>query len=133
MKRKLLNQCLNIALKNNTPIKHPQWKCYHHFSFIIQKNKIVDWGTNRESPPLTYLGYDTYTKMHSEVDAYFKAKGIMDKREDFEVVNIRLTNTHSIRESAPCKCCFAFLENLGCKKVWFTTEIGKFASVILNC
>jgi len=131
MKRKLLNECLEIALKNNTPIKHPQWTAYHHFSFIIQKNKIVEWGTNRCSSPLTFLGYMPYSKMHSEYDAYFKAKGIMLRDKPFEVINIRLTKTNLIGGSSPCKCCFAFLKNMGCKRIWFTTEVGNFASMNL--
>ena len=129
MKRKLLKVCLDIALRNNTPIKHPQWSDYHHFSFIIQRNKLVEWGTNRFSDPLTFLGYFPYSQMHSEIDAYFKARGIMARDLTFEVVNVRLTKTHLVRGSSPCKCCFAFLKNMGCKKVWFTTEVGNFASM----
>lgn len=130
MKRKILYECLEIARRNNTPEKHPQWGFYHHFSFIISDNKILEWGTNRSSQPLTYLGYDSYTKMHSETDAYFKAKGLMRKKQQtFEVVNIRLNKSNRIKMSNPCKCCFTFLKNMGCKKIWFTTNIDSFASL----
>lgn len=127
MKSRVLNTCLDIAFKNNNPIKHPEWECYKHFSFIVQDNKIVEWGTNRRGSSFTFLGYEPYQKIHSEVDAYFKAKGIMDKHVDFEVVNIRLTKTGMIKASNPCKCCFAFLKNLGCKRIWFTTGVENFA------
>jgi len=126
MKRKLLIKCLSIATKNNC--NHPESDCYHHFSFIVQKNKIVAWGTNRRSSPLTFLGYPSYSKMHSEIDAYYKSKGIMDK-SDFEVVNIRLTKSNNVKESTPCKCCYAFLKHLGCSRIWFTTSIGNFAII----
>lgn len=125
MKRKLLNDCLSIAVKYNP--KHPEADCYRHYSFVIQRGKIVEWGCNRRSSPLLFLGYKSHTKMHSEVDAYYKAKGIMQKNEDFEVVNIRLSKHGHIKESTPCKCCYAFLNNLGCKRIWFTTRIGNFA------
>lgn len=128
MKRKILDNCLQIAMQNN--IKHPEWDHYHHFSFIIQNNAIVEWGTNRPSSPMILLGYPPYTKMHSEVDAYFKAKGLMQKGVGFEVVNVRLTKTYRIRASDPCKCCFGFLRNLGCKRVWFTTNMTTFASLV---
>jgi tRNA(Arg) A34 adenosine deaminase TadA len=127
MKRKLIDECLKIALKNNKPEKHQEWSNYHHFSFVIQDDNIVSVGKNRCSSPLLYLGYQLHTKMHSEVDAYFKAKGILSKKNRFEVINIRLTKTNIIRHSEPCKCCFAFLKNLGCYRVWFTTNIGNFA------
>ena len=129
MKRKLLQECLSIAIKNNNP-NHPEWDCYHHFSFFVQRNKIVAWGVNRRSSPLTLLGFESHTKMHSEVDACRKAKGIMDKGSDFEIVNVRLTKHNRIKTSSPCKCCSAFLEHLECKRIWFTTRLGNFA--VLN-
>ena len=129
MKRKLIEECLKIALKNNTPNKHSEWDHYHHYSFVIVNSKILEWGKNRRGSPLLHLGFPAYSKMHSEIDAYFKAKGLMDKREKFEVINIRLTKTNIIRHSEPCKCCFAFLKNLGCQRVWFSTNIGNFACI----
>jgi len=126
MKRKTLLQCLTIAVKNNPD--HPERDCYRHFSFIIQNHKILEWGTNRRSSPLTFLGFPSHSKMHSEVDACYKAKGIMSK-DDFEVVNIRLSKKNNIKESQPCKCCYAFLKHLGCKKIWFTTTTGNFAVI----
>lgn len=99
---------------------------YCHFTFIVQDNSLIAYGTNRRASPLTFLGYESHTKMHSEVDAYFKAKGIM-KKEPFEAVNIRLTKTGAIRNSRPCKCCFAFLRGSNCKRVWFTTNLENFA------
>lgn len=128
MKRKVLHQCLSIAVKNN-PF-HPEWDHYHHFSFIIQDNKIVQFATNKRASPLTHLGFGSYTKMHSEVNVYQKAKGIMDRNSDFEVVNIRLTKNNEVKESQPCKCCYAFLRHLGCKRIWFTTRMGNFAVIL---
>ena len=130
MKRKTLTTCLDIALKNNTPDKHPQWDFYHHYSFIVQQEKIVGFGMNRRSSPLTLLGYPDYSKMHSEIDAYFKVKGILEKNKSFEVVNIRLTKTNKIVMSQPCKCCYKILEKSGCSKIWFTTAIENFACMI---
>jgi len=129
VKNRILNECLTIAFKNNNPIKHPQWDCYKHYSFVIQNHKIVEWGTNRRGSSFTFLGYEPYQKIHSEVDAYFKARGIMDKGVPFEVVNIRLTKNGTLRDSNPCKCCFAFLRNLGCKAIWFSTDLENFASL----
>ena len=129
MKSRILRECLSIALKNNNPIKHPDFNAYKHYSFIIQNKKIVGWGTNRKGSSFTYLGYAPYQKIHSETDVYFKVKGIMDKSIPFAVVNIRLTKNGTLRASNPCRCCFAFLKNLGCKAIWFTTDLGNFASI----
>jgi tRNA(Arg) A34 adenosine deaminase TadA len=127
MKKKLLSLCLNIALQNNS--KHPEFGFYHHFSFVIQDNAICDWGVNRKREPMQYLGYQTHTKMHSEVDAYFKARGLLDKGKNFDVINIRLTKTNKIVRSDPCPCCFSFLRKAGARKIFFTTSLGNFASM----
>lgn len=129
MKRKLLNTCLDIALRNNNSLNHPQWDYYHHFSFIIQGQKIIEWGMNRRSSPLKLLGYADHSKMHSEIDAYFKAKGILGKGS-FDVVNIRLTKTNRVAPSSPCKCCYHFLKRMGANKIYFTTAIDSFACIV---
>ena len=129
MKKKVIQECLDISIRNNNPLNHPQWACYKHFSFIIQRNKIVDWGTNRAGTPFANMGYEAHCKIHSEVEAYRKARGIMDKSLPFEVVNIRLIKNGQIRSSCPCKCCWNFLKNLGCKQISFTTDMGNFANL----
>lgn len=128
MKSKLLNQCLNIALKNNNE-NHPQWNHYIHYSFLIQHNKIIGWGTNRKGSSFTFLGYKPFQKIHSEIDCYFKTKYLIDHHKSFEVVNIRLNKKSQIKASDPCSCCVNFLHHVGCKAVWFTTNIENFASI----
>ena len=98
-----------------------------HDAHHLQDNKIVDWGTNRPGNAFTFLGYKAHCKIHSEVDAYRKAKGLMIKGTPFEIVNIRLTKDSRIRSSCPCKCCWNFLKNLGCKKMYFSTDMEDFA------
>jgi tRNA(Arg) A34 adenosine deaminase TadA len=129
MKRRIIEECLDIARRNNTPEKHPEWKHYHHYSFVVQHGKILDWGVNRKSHPISILGYGEHTKMHSETDAYFNAKGILDYSTYFEVVNIRLTNTGKIASSQPCPCCYALLKRVNCKRVWYSTNMGLFACI----
>ena len=83
---------------------------------------------NRRSSPLSLLGYADHSKMHSEIDAYFKAKGLI-RNESFEVVNIRLTKTSRVASSKPCSCCYEFLRKTGAKKIYFTTNINSFACI----
>jgi hypothetical protein len=130
MKRKILIECLEIARKMNTPDKHPDWGCYHHFSFIIQHGKIVGYGMNRKGDPVRVLGYAEYGKIHSEFDAYQQVKGIMEDG-DFVVVNIRLGKRGSLRDSSPCVCCNNFLRKMGCKEVWFSMDNGYMARMMI--
>lgn len=130
MKRSIFQQCLKIAQDHNTPELHPEWGCYHHFSFIIQNNQIIEWATNTRAEPQTYLGYSIYSKIHSEPRAYRRAKGLLNKGQDFDIINIRLSKKNQLRLSRPCPCCFNFLKGLGVKRIWFTTEFG-FARIMI--
>ena len=122
MKKTIIYQCLQIAQNAIKQKKHPQWKCYKHFSFIIQQSKIIEWGMNRSSEPL--IGYPEYGKLHSECDAFFKAKGLLEHNKPFQVINIRCSSDGRLKMSKPCNCCVKFLGRLGCSEVWFTTELG---------
>ena len=128
MKRSLLNECLRIAIRINP--KHPEYNYYHHFSFVIQNNQIMEWGTNRGEGATPLIGYPEYSKLHSEARAYFKARGLLERGKNFEVINIRLNKRGDVRISRPCKCCSSFLKFLGCRTVWFTTLNG-FAKLSL--
>lgn len=123
MTNKILRECLRIALKKNTPELHPEWGHFHHFSFICQDGKIVEYGTNRsgESP---IHGYTRRAKIHSEVDAFMKAKGILDRNKPFQIINIRLNKQNELRDSHPCPCCDSFIKSMGANKIWFTTRTG---------
>lgn len=131
MKRSIFTECLRIAREKNTPIHHPEWGHFHHFTFVIQNNKIVEWSTNRPAPfgSMIKLGYSEVSKIHSEVAAYSKAKGLLND-EPFDIINIRLRKNNDIAMSEPCPCCYNFLKNLGCKHMYFTTECGEFAKII---
>jgi len=117
---KILDECLRIAKAHN--YKHTQVDGYRHYSFIIQRNQIVEWGINQDGPGLP--GYKPYQKRHSESVAYFLARGIMNKHITFDLVNVRLSKRHTLKLSKPCSCCLAWLNKLGCNKIYFTTEAG---------
>lgn len=120
MKAKDLFNCYDIAKRHVK--NHPEWDCYKHYSFIFQDGVLIEWGCNRKGSPL--IGYPSYGKIHAESDAYSKARGLLDKNTPFEIVNIRLNKSGDLKISKPCKCCFNFLINVGCKSIWYSNEIG---------
>ena len=128
MNKRILRDCLRHAREKNRPDKHPQWGCFLHYSYIVQDGKIIEMGVNRSihHGAVRHLGYSDDSKIHSEVDAYFKAKGHpdFDKEMPFEVVNIRLNRQGDLRMSKPCSCCNNFLKGLGAKDCYFTTDAG---------
>ncbi len=129
MKKSLLSDALQISLMKFK--KHPEYERYIHYSFIIQDNKIIEWGTNHKGIPAKHYGYckknndPTFVpKIHSEIDAFKKAKGILNKSKIFEIINIRLNKEGQIRSSKPCVCCYYLLKELGCKTFHFTEDDG---------
>lgn len=125
MKRKILRTCLRMA-RQYLP-KHPNFNYKSiHYSFVIQNNKIVEWAVNKgtECDYIIKMGYPEYSNMHSEVAAWKKACGLIDRRRPFQMVNIRLNKYGQMRKSKPCPCCKSFLRSLGCSKVIYTNELG---------
>lgn len=120
MSKRLYHQCLQIA-KNNI---HRCTETNNHFSFIIQDNKIVAWGFNKRGRVHKKLGYNWYSNIHSEVDAFKKSKGFLDASNHWWIINIRLNNHLETLISAPCSCCSFYLSYLGCSKVLFSLEEG---------
>lgn len=129
MKKSLLDEVLNIARRNIQ--KHREYGHFLHFSFVIQCNKLVEWGMNNKRVPARHNGYhnriqdlDYHPKTHSEVDAWKKAKGILNKKKSFQMINIRLNKKGELRNSRPCECCFEILQAMGCSKFYYSSQIG---------
>lgn len=120
MSKKLFKLCLEIA-KNNI---HRCLETNNHFSFIIQSNTIVAWGFNRRGKVHKKFGYKWYSNIHSEVDAYAKAKKRLDTSKPFSIINIRLNNQMCNMLSKPCPLCSQYLTLLGCSKVIYSTDTG---------
>lgn len=127
MTKRILERCLNISKKYLK--KHSRIDGYKHYSFIIQNNRIIEWGTNISGAPLLKFGYKDFQMIHAENTAYKKAKGLLDKSIKFEVINIRLNNNGNIKISKPCNCCFNFLKELGCSNIWYSKSDGEFKKI----
>ena len=110
---------MRIAREKNA--SHPEK--FRHYTFIVQNNKILEYGINRRGNPLTEYGYPGYGKIHSENDAYRKSKGLLGSGK-WEAVNIRLSKKGLLRMSLPCPCCVSYLKEFGCTAVTATTDHG---------
>ena len=138
MKKSLLVEAVRVSREKYS--SHPQEE-FIHYSFVVQDNQILGYGVNRSADPPIHWGYqrdrtnelpnhrrcqwENYRpKIHAEIDAYRKVKGIMNHNRDFEIINIRLNKKGEIRNSKPCSCCFKLLKELGCSKFWYSFEIG---------
>lgn len=137
MNKRLLRDCLKIS-KDYLP-KHPERNTgnYYHYSFIVQRNKIVEYSTNNSGEPPKHFGYhnrgtwdDFAPKRHAEYNVYMKAKGLLLRDTAWEIVNVRLNTDGIMRNSTPCECCYGFIKVMGCEKCYFTTNSG-FAKMVI--
>ncbi len=132
MNRRVLRECLRFAQTCWEERKHPEHGVgYYHFSFIIQKNKLLGHGYNRSAQPLTQLGYPARGKRHSETEAFRRIKSLIDFRSPYEVVNIRLGQSGELRCAYPCDVCHNFLLFAGCGAVYFSTDTA-FHKLVLE-
>lgn len=129
MKKTILLQCVKWSLKHNTPLKHSQFDCYKHHTFVIQKNQIVEWGQNKSGAPPNF--YKPHQKIHSEYVAYKKARGLLEKNKPFDIINVRLNKQGDLRTSKPCLCCCNFLKTMKCRNVYFSTGDNNFEKMSL--
>lgn len=128
-RKKLIQHCLNIAksyITNNKKLEPNK-----HFSFIIQCNSIISIGTNRRGTVPKKFRYNSFSNIHSEVDAYGRAKAFLDNTRSWYIINIRLNNFKQTMLAAPCKCCEPFLQILGCSKVVYSDFTGEFNKLTL--
>src|SRR5690348_8110623 len=128
MKKSLFDEILAIVFRNRH--KHPERR-FLHFTFIIQRNRIVEWGRNHTGIPAKHMGYqhrikdkNFKPKIHSEWDAYKKARGLLVKNTPFEIVNVRLNRKGQIRLSKPCECCYYLMKEMGCRAFHYSSEVG---------
>ena len=128
-RKKLLQQCLNIAksyITNNKKLEPNK-----HFSFLIQSNSIIAIGINRRGDVPKRFKYNEFSNIHSEVDAYKKARSFIDNTKDWYIINIRLNNNKEQMLAAPCRCCKPFLLILGCNKVVYSDFNNVFNKIVL--
>lgn len=126
MKKSLFKLVLQISRRK---LKYHPQKKFRHYSFLIQNNQIVDWAVNLNREPPIHYGYHdrmddlSYKpKLHSEIQVYLKARGIIDKTQSFDIINIRLNKKGKIRSCKPCTCCSYLMFELGCKNIYFIEE-----------
>lgn len=128
-RKKLLQQCLNISksyITNNKKLETNK-----HFSFIIQNNSIIAIGVNRRGEVPKKFGYNSYSNIHSEMDAYSKGRSFIDNSKNWYIINIRLNNAKEMMKAAPCNCCFRLLNIIGCSKVVYSDFNEVFNKIVL--
>ena len=124
MRNRIIQQCLSVAQKNNAAGRHKDNTRFLHYTFIVQRNRVLGYGMNHPGEPAIHLGYPKTSKIHSEIDAFRRCKHALILGVKFEALNIRLSKNGELRISKPCPCCSTFLREIGCHVVVYSTDVG---------
>lgn len=123
---RILRECLRISREKNLdhPLRKKGWK-YIHWSFIVQDEKIISVGMNRDASIEVILpGRKDGRKIHSEQDAVRRARNSLQLSKHWYMVNVRLNKKGLMRNSAPCSRCRSILKWLGVDRIIFTIDKG---------
>lgn len=125
MNKKQITAAIEIARSEFPRLRALDNPSYFHWTFVYQNGELLDWSTNRKTESCTRFGYESGRRYdHAEPRAIRKSWGLLDKRKDFSVFNVRLGVDLSCRLARPCTICYSFLEAVGCKKCFYTDGIG---------
>ena len=111
-----------------------------HFSFIMDKNRIISIGLNSLKTHPKNLKYNYVNKMnqnisdivgtHSELSAVIKLGE--EDCSDLNLVNTRINRHDELDFSAPCSGCLDMIKQLNFKNVYFSNSQGKFDKLNLT-
>lgn len=97
-----------------------------HFSFLVDKNKIVSIGWNRtKTHTLAHkMGY-TWKYIHSELDCIIKFPYKPEDLSGYIMFNTRIDRNQQIKIAKPCRFCQRTLNHFGIKTIYTNNE-GEF-------
>ena len=111
-----------------------------HFSFIMDRNKIISIGLNNPKTHPKNLKYNYTNKLnqkisdivgtHSELNAVIKLGE--EDCSGLTLVNTRINRNNKLDFSAPCNGCLDMINQLSFKRFYYSNSIGKFDQVIIN-
>ena len=111
-----------------------------HFSFILDRNRIISIGMNSTKTHPMNLKYNYINKnkekisdivgTHSELNAVIKV-GIEDCSK-LTLVNTRINRNNLLDHSAPCNGCSDMIKQLNFKNVYHTDSQADFIQYNIN-
>lgn len=111
-----------------------------HFSFILDRNKIISIGLNSLKTHPLNLKYNYVNKnnqnisdivgTHAELSAVIKLGE--EDCSGLTLVNTRINRNNMLDFSAPCRGCLDMIKQLNFGSVYFSDNIGKFDKLNLT-
>jgi len=111
-----------------------------HFSFILDRNRIISIGLNSLKTHPLNLKYNYVNKnnekisdivgTHSELSAVIKLGE--EDCSGLTIVNTRINRNNQLDYSAPCRGCCDMIQQLNFKNIYFSNVQGRFDKLNLT-
>ena len=119
MNQSLQDKLIRLSIEN---LHRPNAK-NKHFSFLIEKNRVICMGTNdstKTHPLAKKFGY-RFSAIHSEIDCIKRFPLSIEKLRHLTMANVRIhLRTKEPLRSAPCSICRRVLGDFELKEMWCT-------------
>lgn len=105
-----------------------------HFSFIVERNKIISYGWNngyRTCPISARYGH-RFSGIHSELAAIRNFPYPPVFLSQYRIVNLRVLSAGTLGLSKPCVYCQKMLFDFGISDIWYSTNTGEFINELGN-
>lgn len=117
--------------------KYPHKNRCKHFSFILERNRLICVGINNPKTHPLNLKFNYINKQklkindivgtHSELSAVIKLGN--ENCRGLTIVNTRINRNNQLDYSCPCSGCKDMIKKLGFKKLLYTTKQQKFEAI----
>lgn len=99
---------------------------YKHAAALIHNDRIFSSGYNTFVPFKKINNIQIYKTIHAELSVFkhFPKKCV----KGLDILVIRVNKQCSLRNSRPCDHCIEYLQRIGIRKVYYSTDCGQIVS-----
>lgn len=97
-----------------------------HFSFIIERNKIlsIGWNNGWKTDPIAAKYGHRFSGIHSELSALKNFNLAPSRLKYCKLVNIRISRGGKVGLSKPCEKCLELLSKYPFREILYSTSLG---------
>lgn len=130
-----IKKCIEISLELSK--KLDVWARCRHFSFILDRQRIISTGINNKKTHPINLFYNYVNKKHESISSIVGTHSEMkaalfigiDNCKGLTIVNVRINKNGKLAMSKPCRGCMDMIKKAEFSDVWYTDNFGKLKQI----
>ena len=120
---KTLNVALGVAIAEAIRSEHN----VKHGAVLVKKGKIIQSGRNQ------YCGMERIRHFNSRIWSIHAEMNILaglprNMTRGADIMVVRVNSRGDIVNSKPCHICMSMIKNAGCRKVFYSNDMGEISS-----